>query len=306
MSVSQSIDVRPRPSTLKLLLAFVAIYLIWGSTYLAIRFAVETIPPLVTASVRHLVAGSFLFAYSYRKGFRPTRREIGAGLLIGALYFLIGHGTLHWAEQKVASGLAALLIATEPMLISGIQIGLGRERFNVWTLGGLVTGIVGVAILMGGNAFRGDGQLTGIIAILIGGTSWAIGVCISRSVPLPKDPSHSAALTMICGAGFLICASAVTGEFAQLKLSAVTARSAGGLVYLIVFGSLIAFTAYVWLLEHCSPTIVSTHTYVNPIVAVLLGWLMGGETVTGRTLIAGLAILCSVSLIREGAKLGAK
>ncbi len=301
-TVSQTQPLLTRPSTTKLLLAFASIYLIWGSTYLAIRYAVETIPPLIAAGVRHFVAGSVLFAYSYRRGYRPTWREVRAALLIGALYFLVGHGTLHWAEQRVASGLAALLIATEPMFIAGIQVATRKERFSLWTLAGLLSGIAGVGLLVGGDALHADGQLLGIVMVLLGSLAWSAGVCTSRSVALPKDPVASAAITMFFGALMLLTTSAVTGEWTGMALSHLSTRSLGGLLYLIVFGSLVAFTAYVWLLDHCSPTIVSTHTYVNPVVAMILGWFFAGEPVTHRVILAALAILASLGLIRQGTR----
>lgn len=296
---------RHEPSRVALGLAFLSTWVIWGSTYLAIRYAVATIPPLVTAGLRHFTAGSILFAYSYYRGFRPTRRHWLGALAIGALYFLGGHGTLHWAEQRVSSGLAAVLIATEPLFIAAIQIFTGRERFSLWTVLGIVCGIGGVAYLMGGEALHAPGQMIGIIAILIGSLSWGIGVCYSSSAGLPKDPAASAGMTMFCGSLLLLLTATLTREFSSSQLNHIALKSVMGLLFLIVFGSIVAFSAYVWLLEHVSPTMVSTHTFVNPVVAVLLGWGLAGEALSARLVVAMLAILGSIAFIRLGTRASA-
>jgi drug/metabolite transporter (DMT)-like permease len=293
---------RHQPARVALGLAFLSTWVIWGSTYLAIRYAVATIPPLVTAGVRHFTAGSILFAYSYHRGFRPTRKHWLGALAIGALYFLGGHGTLHWAEQRVSSGLAAVLIATEPLFIAAIQIFTGRERFSLWTVLGILCGIGGVAYLMGGEALHAPGQMIGVIAILFGSLSWGVGVCYSSSAGLPKDPAASAGMTMFCGSLLLLFTAGATGEFARSQLNHIALRSILGLLFLIVFGSVVAFSAYVWLLEHVSPTMVSTHTFVNPVVAVLLGWGFAGEALSARLVVAMIAILGSIAFIRLGTR----
>lgn len=288
------------PSRVLVVLAFLAIYVIWGSTYLAIRYAVETIPPLMTAGTRHLVAGSILFAWAWVRGFRPSRRHWLGALKIGALYFLVGHGLLHWAEQRVASGLAALLIATEPMLIAGLAVIAGQERLTSMTVAGMLSGLLGVGVLVGGSVWSQNGELVGVIAVLLSAVSWSVGVHFSRRVTLPEDPLAASAMTLLCGATLLWIVSGLTGEFARLHLHEVSARSGLGLLYLITFGTIVAFTSYTWLLSHVSATVVSTHTYVNPIVAVLLGWLFAGEPLSLQVVLAGTIILASVILIRKG------
>jgi drug/metabolite transporter (DMT)-like permease len=288
------------PSRSLLILAFIAIYLIWGSTYLAIRFAVETIPPLMTAASRHLVAGAILFAWAFSRGFRPQRKHWIAAFKIGALYFLLGHGTLHWAETHVASGLAALLIATEPMIIALLAVLAGKERITPMLVGGMILGLVGVGVLMGGSWLSDSGELIGIVAVLFSAVAWSIGVHFSRRVALPRDTLAASAMTLLCGSALLWLASSATGELAHLHPEAFSARSLLGLAYLVVFGTIIAFTAYTWLLSHISATVVSTHTYVNPIVAVLLGWLLAGEALNVRVAIATAVILASVLLVRHG------
>jgi drug/metabolite transporter (DMT)-like permease len=289
-----------RGESLKLALAFAAIYLVWGSTYLAIRYAVETIPPLVTAGIRHSTAGVVLLAWAYARGYRPRREHWFAGMIVGALFFLIGHGTLHWAEQHVASGLAALLIATEPMFILVLAWATGQQRISRISAMGLAVGIVGVAILAGVELSAKDASLMGIVAVLIGSLSWAAGVVISPKVKLPTDALARTAIPVICGAAMLLIAAGVTGEFHSLHWSTVSLKSILGLAYLIVFGSIVAFTSYTWLLQRCPPTVVATHTYANPVVAVLLGWLLAGEALTMRVGLASVAILGAIMLIRRG------
>src|SRR5215472_15171780 len=289
-----------RNDSIKVALAFLAIYLVWGSTYLAIRYAVETIPPLVTAGIRHTIAGSILLVWSCARGYRPRREHWVAGALVGACFFLIGHGTLHWAEQHVASGLAALLIATEPMFILVLAWASGQQKISRLSALGLACGVVGVAVLTGVELNGKAASLLGMVAVLLGSLSWAGGVVISAKVKLPADALARTAVPLVCGAAMLLMAAGATGEFHQLHWSAVSRRSILGLAYLIVFGSIVAFTAYTWLLQRCPPALVATHTYANPVVAVLLGWLLASEPLTPRVVLASAAILGAILLIRKG------
>ena len=284
----------------KIVLAFAAIYLVWGSTYLAIRYAVETIPPLIAAGVRHTVAGSILLAWAYARGFRAKREHWIAGAIVGAFFFLIGHGTLHWAEQHVASGLAALLIATEPMFILLLAWASGQQKISRVSALGLAFGVAGVAILTWVELSAKDASLIGMLAVLLGSAAWATGVVISPKVKLPSDAVARTAVPLVCGAAMLLAAAGVTGEFHALQWSAVSLKSILGLGYLIVFGSIVAFTSYTWLLQRCAPTLVATHTYANPVVAVLLGWLLASEPLTLRVVFASIAILGAIVLIRRG------
>jgi drug/metabolite transporter (DMT)-like permease len=289
-----------RGESIKIALAFVAIYLVWGSTYLAIRYAVETIPPLVTAGIRHTIAGGILLAWACARGYRPRREHWGAGIVLGALFFFIGHGTLHWAEQHVASGLAALLIATEPMFILVLAWAMGQQRISRMSAMGLAVGIVGVAILTGAELSAKGASLIGLLAVLLGSLSWAAGVVISPRLKLPTDALARTAVPLVCGAVMLLATAGITGEFRGLHWAAISLKSILGLGYLIVFGSIVAFTAYTWLLQRCPPTLVATHTYANPIVAVLLGWLLASEPLTSRVALASVAILGAIVLIRRG------
>src|SRR5580658_5014953 len=291
---------RNRADSIKLALAFVAIYLVWGSTYLAIRYAVETIPPLVAAGIRHTIAGTILLAWAWARGYRPTRQHWIAGVAVGALYFLAGHGSLHWAEQYVGSGLAALLIATEPMFIVVLAWLAGQQKISRLSALGLGLGVAGVAILTGFELHIKGSSLLGLLAVLVGSLSWSAGVVITPRLKLPTDALGRTALPTLCGAAMLLIAAAVTGEFHATHWSAISLPSIFGLGYLITFGSIVAFTSYTWLLQRCPPALVATHTYANPIVAVFLGWLFASERLTLRVVMASVAILGAIVLIRRG------
>jgi len=289
-----------RSHALKLALAFVAIYVIWGSTYLAIRYAVETIPPLVTAGIRHSIAGGIMLTWAWWRGFRPTRQQWVAGFALGALFFLIGHGSLHWAEQYVGSGLAALLIATEPMFILVLGWMMGQQKISGLSALGLGLGVLGVAMLTGAELTAKGSSLLGLLAVLLGSLSWSLGVVISPRLKLPSDALGRTALPTLCGAAMLLIAAGISGEFHQPHWSDITLRSIFGLGYLITFGSVIAFTSYTWLLQRVPPALVATHTYANPVVAVILGWLLAHEPLSLRVVLASLAILGAIVLIRRG------
>ena len=299
-------DTRSRPrgesrfETVKLVLAFVAIYFIWGSTYLAIRYALETFPPLVTACLRQALAGTILFGWAFGRGFRPTLGNWLAGLIIGALFFLIGHGSLHWAQQYVSSGLAALLIATEPLFILVLAWMVGRQRMNRLSVLGLALGLFGVALLAGGELTATTMSFLGVMAILGSSLSWSVGVVVAPGLKLPSDPLGRAAIPLLCGAGELLVAAWITGETRALDWSHISLRSTLGLAYLIVFGSIIAFTSYTWLLQRCPATLVATHTYMNPLVAVFLGWLAAAEGVSLWVILATVAIPGAILLVRAG------
>jgi len=297
---------RPRgvaePSRTALLLAFLCIYVVWGSTYLAIRYAVETIPPLVVAGLRHIVAGVVLLGWAYFRGYRPTWREWRASVVLGFLYFVLGHGSLHWAETVVPSGWAALLIASEPIWIAVMAALVTHgERLTGKTVMGLLLGIAGVGLLVGEVSATGQHAVViGSVAILLGTLAWSVGVMYSLKAPLPRNAMARAGMPEIVGSLILLALAGFTGEFSKLNLPAVTARSWWSLLYLITFGSIITFTAYTWLLDHISPTLVSTHTYVNPVIAVLVGWLWAGEVVNWSVVGAGLLTLLAVFLISRG------
>lgn len=291
-----------RPNRATVLLAFLAVWIIWGSTYLAIRYAVETIPPLYTAGLRHLTAGAILLIWALAKGLRPTRQQIRASIVIGFFFFLIGHGTLHWAEQEVPSGLASLLIATEPIFVFALsELADRRWRMNATLAAGIALGLAGVAVLMKDSTLSSSPRmLLGGCAVLIGGFSWSIGIVYSRRSHLSGHPLLLSALSLLSGAAMLLVTGTIAGEARDFSFASVAPRSWGALAYLVLFGSVITFTAYNWLLEHYSPTLVATHTYVNPIVAVLLGWLLAREPVTLGVAAAAAMVVGAIFLVNRG------
>src|SRR5712692_466267 len=296
---------RPQLNRGTVVFCFLAIYLIWGSTYLGIRYAVETIPPLYTAGIRHLTAGMILLLWCLAKRLRPAWAQIRASMIIGAFFFLIGHGTLHWAEQKVPSGLASLLIASEPIWVFLLSAFAARQwRMNAPLLGGILLGFGGVGLLMGRSALNsGPGVFVGSLAVLLGAFSWSVGIVYSRRSHLSGHPLLLSALSLLAGSVQLLLAGTVVREYRGFSFASVSLRSWLALGYLIFFGSVVAFTAYNWLLEHYSPTLVATHTYVNPIVAVLLGWLVAGEAVTLNVLLSTALVIGAVMLVDRGTTL---
>jgi drug/metabolite transporter (DMT)-like permease len=279
------------------LLAFACIYLIWGSTYLAIRYAVETIPPLFVASFRHLIAGGLLFGWCCWRGLRATRQQWLASIVLGALFFLIGHGTLHWAQQTLPSGVAAFLIATEPIFVAIILTATRRTRLTPTLLIGLVLGLFGVALFIGADLQTGRSELLSSFVVLIGTASWSIGMVYSRSAALHPDDSMAAAMSLLAGAVMLFVVGMVTGEAAQLDLALVSTKSLVALGYLAIAGSLVAYSAYFWLLNRFPPTLVATHTYVNPVVALVLGWSIAGEVLTPRFVLGGVVVIAAIALV---------
>ena len=289
-----------RTYSIQLALAFAAIYLVWGSTYLAIRYAVETIPPLVTAGIRHSIAGTVLLGWAWARGFRPTRAHWISGFVLGALFFLIGHGTLHWAEQYVGSGLAALLIATEPMFILVLAWSMGQQKISLLSALGLGLGVAGVAALTGVELSVKGSSVLALLAVLAGSFSWSAGVVISPKLKLPNDALGRTALPTSAARSCCWRPQASRGEFHATHWASISMKSILGLAYLIVFGSIVAFTSYTWLLQKCPPALVATHTYANPVVAVFLGWLLASEPLTMRVVMASVAILGAIVLIRKG------
>jgi drug/metabolite transporter (DMT)-like permease len=288
---------------LLVIFSFFSIYIIWGSTYLAILFAVESIPPLLTAGIRHLIAGSILLLLAFWKGARPTWPQIRASAVIGFFFFLVGHGSLHWAERILPSGLASLLIAIEPIFVFLLSSAAARVwRLNAMLLLGILMGLAGVGLLVGGAALEaGHGTALACVAVLVGAFSWSVGIIYSRRSRLSGSPLLLSALSLLSGSAMLLLAGALAGETKGFTFAQVRPQSWLALAYLVLFGSVVAFTAYNWLLEHFSPTLVATHTYVNPLVAVLLGWTYGGEALSLRIGLATAMVVCAVVLVDRGA-----
>jgi drug/metabolite transporter (DMT)-like permease len=288
---------RKAPSALQVALALGAVYVIWGSTYLAMAMAIETIPPFLMAGVRYAVAGGLLYAWARRGAPRPTRVHWCSALLIGGLLLLGGNGGVVWAEQRVPSGIAALLVSMVPLwmvLLDWLRPGGSRPNWKVLT--GVALGFGGLLLLMRPSTGTSI-DLLGVAALLVATLSWAWGSLRSRHVELPASPLLATAMEMLGGGALLLLAGLATGEPARVHLAEVSLRSSLALVYLITFGALVGFTAYVWLLRVASPVLVGTYAYVNPIVAVFLGWLILGEPITARTLFAAAVIIAGVVLI---------
>jgi drug/metabolite transporter (DMT)-like permease len=234
------------------------------------------------------------------RGFRPTLANWIAGLVVGSLFFLVGHGLLHWAQQHVASGLAAVLIATEPMFILVLSWLVGQQPISRLSACGLLLGVVGVALLSGTRFTVGDSSFLALLAVLGSSLFWSVGVVISPKLSLPSDVLGRTAIPVVCGAVLLLVAAGIAGEFQEFEPTAISWKSLLGLAYLVAFGSIIAFTSYMWLLQRCPPALVATHTYANPLVAMLLGWLVASETLTIRVVVASVVILAAIVLVRRG------
>jgi drug/metabolite transporter (DMT)-like permease len=291
-------DTTLRAPFFKVALALGAVYVIWGSTYLGIRFAIETIPPFLMAGCRYLMAGALLYGWArFRGAPRPSLLHWRSAVVIGAFLLLGGNGGVVWAEQRVDSGLAALLISTEPLWIVLIfWLRSGRKRLDPRVLAGLALGFTGVMLLVRPGA-SGSVDLLGAAALVLGALSWAWGSLYGQRAPLPDSPLVTTGMQMLGGGALLLIASALIGEPAHFSLAAVSMRSWLALAYLAVFGAIVGFTAYVWLLRVAPPVMVSTYAYVNPVVAVFLGWAFAGEPLTAGTLVAAAVILAGVALI---------
>jgi drug/metabolite transporter (DMT)-like permease len=290
-----------RPPAWKTLLAFAIIYFVWGSTFLAIRVGVREVPPLILASMRFSVAGGVLFAWMRLKGTpSPSAREWLAATLLAVCIFVVDYGLLFWAEQRVPSGIAAVMLATIPvfMALSEILI-LRTQRLTVRLALALLIGIGGVAVLVSHTVSLGEAPIdrSGAIALVLAAISWSVASALTRKVPLPASKAMASGAQMLSGGIMLATAAAIFGEFRGFHIQAVSRGAWLALAYLIVAGSIVGFTAYVWLIHHESPTKVGTYAYVNPVVAVMVGYFLGGETIGPRTLLGTLLVLVSVIVI---------
>lgn len=291
------------PSRLKIYLAFAAIYLIWGSTFLGIRFTIETMPPLFMSGTRFLLAGLILYAIARFQGLpNPKPKQLRTSAIIGVFLVLVGNGGVAWAEQAVPSSMAALLIATVPLWITLLgYLFFGKSKPNVKTVVGLILGLVGVLTLIGPDNLMGQGNMDvfSMIIIIVSTVSWAFGSLYAARGKHAAAPMMSTAIQMITGGLLQLAVGAFLGEYTELNLAAFSTKSILAFCYLVVFGSLIGFSSYSWLIRVAPPSRVATYAYVNPLVAVLLGWLFANEAVTLQMLLAGLLILPAVILILQ-------
>lgn len=295
-----------RPSLPALLAAFAAVYFIWGSTYLGIRFAIETIPPFSMAALRFLSAGAILFGWSTWRGAGwPTRIQWRSAFIIGGLLLVSGNGLLTWAELLVPSGVAALIVGTVPVWMILLETMRSKgSRPGAAIIFGLVLGMAGIAILIGPAELGGESvDLLGGLVICVAAFSWALGSIYSRSAPQSSSTLQNVGMQMLLSGVLLYCVGLSLGE--SIDPTQVSARSAWALVYLSLIGGVIAYSAYVWLLKVSTPAKVSTYAYVNPVVAVLLGWALGGEPLSSRVFLATAAVVSAVVLITLGRQAGA-
>ena len=291
----------PHRPTWKTLLAFAIIYFVWGSTFLAIRVGVREVPPFLLAAMRFTAAGFALYGWTIFRGERsPTARQWLSAVLLGMLMFVMDYGLLFWAEQRVPSGIAAVMLATIPafMALSEI-IFLRTQKLTVRLAVALVIGLFGVAVLMSHSLNLGGEPIdrAGAVALMIASVSWSISSTLTRKLPLPASKVMSSGAQMLAGGLLLTVTAAALGEFRNFHPSSVSRAAWLSLLYLIVAGSIIGFTAYVWLIHHESPTKVGTYAYVNPVVAVLVGYFLGGEALGLRTILGTLFVLVSVVVI---------
>ena len=300
------------PSNLMIAAAFAAIYVIWGSTYLAIKYAIESVPPFFMTAVRFAIAGAALYAWSVLRAPRtptpgtasdivrvPAVRAWREAFIVGALLILGGTALVGWAELAVPSGITSLILASNPLWMALCEGLASRRAPSRRVVAGLLVGLGGLAILIG-PALVTPGQranLLGVGALLLASLAWTVGALYSRRGPRGESPARVTGMQMIAGGMLSLVVGLAVGEHRQLSLAAVTPTSVAAIAYLIVFGALIGFSAYLWLMRVSTPSRVATHAYVNPVVAVLLGWAMLGETVTARTAVAMVVIVAAVVLI---------
>src|SRR5215510_4361403 len=300
------------PKKTLVIIAFAALYVIWGSTYLAIRFSIETIPPFLMAGARFTLAGLIMYAIAWSQGIGKSNwRNWRTSLIIGACLLLGGNGGVTISEQYIDSGLAALIVAIVPIYIAllGWTTGMAPRPIPIMWMG-LAGGFVGVGMLFGPGLHLhspgGRNPVIGISILLFTSFIWSAGSLYSRAAKHAPSPFLTAAQQMICGGFLLFIAGIITGELPRFHPGSISMLSIGSFVYLVVIGAVVGYTAYIWLLRHCDPAKVATYAYVNPIVAVLLGTIFAGETVSARTLIAAALIIGSVALVITAQQLRAK
>ena len=295
----------PHVPKAKLLAAFAAIYFIWGSTYLAIRFAIQTIPPFMSGGARFLIAGSLLYGWTrLRTGIKPTREQWLHALILGTFLLGVGNGCVVWAQQYIASGLAALVVAIVPLLVVLIEwLRPGGRRPSGAAAAGVVIGLAGMALLIGPSAVMGSKDINPIAALvlLIGSISWSMATVFGKRASVPEHPPMASAMQLLGGGVALSIVSVLAGDLQRVDLAGVAWQSYTALAYLVIFGSIVAFSAYSWLLRVAAPAKIATYAYVNPVVAMILGWAVAGEQLTARTLVAAGIVLAGVVLITRRA-----
>jgi len=293
----------PPPPRGRVWIALASLYLIWGSTYIAIRFAIESLPPLFMAGTRFILAGGAMVAWRLLRGDRwPRPIHWREAAIVGGLMLLGGNGGVCWAEQTVPSGLAALLVSTVPLWIVLFEWALLRTlRPSPDLLAGVALGISGVALLVrpgsGAGGVHAAVPWAGAVVLVVASMLWALGSLYSRRARLPSSPFLAIGMEMLAGGLILMIAAALLGEWRALPSVRLSPRSLASLLYLVAFGAVVGFTAYIWLLRHTSPALASTYAFVNPIVAMFIGWAIGGEALGARTLLAAALAVSGVTVI---------
>lgn len=293
-----------RSLSLPVLAALLAVYVFWGGTYLAMKFAIETLPPFLMAGIRFVTAGAILYIWELLRGTQhPNKSHWQSAAVVGGLLLLGGNGGVVWAEQMVPSGIAAIIIATVPLwmaLIAWLWQGGGRPSGMVAF--GLLLGLLGITLLVAkssGSIPSGPVPWYAYLVLILAAFSWAVGSLYSRVANLPNSPLMSIALQMLTGGLFCLTVGLLTGELDSFNMSSISLRSTLSLGYLIFFGSIVAFSAYIWLLKVADPTVVSTYAYVNPVVAIFLGWILAGEQMGSNDALAALIIVIAVIIITK-------
>lgn len=285
----------------KAVVAFAIIYLVWGSTFLAIRIGVQQVPPFLLAAMRFVAAGFILYVWAMARSERSPRvREWLSVVLVALFMFVLDYGLLFWSEQRVPSGVAAVMLATIPVFMTVSEITLlGSRKFTVRLAVALCIGLCGVVVLVSRSLNLGGAPIDrgGAVALLVGAVTWSFASVLTRKLPLPSSKVMSSGAQMLAGGVLLTVVSAALGEFRGFHPRMVSREAWLALIYLIVAGSVVAFPAYVWLLHHESPTKVGTYAYVNPVVAVLLGYWFGGEALGARTMLGTVFVLASILVI---------
>jgi drug/metabolite transporter (DMT)-like permease len=283
------------------IVAFAAVYIVWGSTYLAIRYAVQTMPPLLMAGARFSVSGAMLYAWARIRGApRPSATEWRVAILTGILMLCLGNGSVGWAEQRIPSALAALIVAVVPLWMVLLDWLLpGGERPTVAVIAGVIVGLAGLVVLVGPDRVGTSGpvDVVGTLVLVVASMAWAFVSVYNKRGARPESASMSTGLQMLGGSVALVASGLALGEGRHASIASISAASWAGWLYLVTFGSLIGFTAYIYLLKEVSPAKASTYAYVNPVVAMFLGWAIAGEAITARTLAAAAIILGGVALI---------
>jgi len=290
----------------QIFIAFAAVYIIWGSTYLAIRFAIETLPPMLMVGTRFFAAGGIMYVWLRARGAAaPKAIHWRSAAIVGILMPVFGTGVVVWAEKRVPSGIAALLVAIEPLWIVLLQwLRPGGKRPSAAVIAGVALGLAGLYLLVNPGGDREQGSLFVEGVLVLAALSWAIGSLYSRNAPQPEVHFLGTGMEMVVAGAVLIVAGLVAGEAGAFSFAAASAKSWMAMLYLITFGSIIAYTAYVWLLSTVSPTLVSTYAFVNPVVAVFLGWAFASEPLNARMIAAAAIIVGAVALITMGGKEG--